>query len=79
MSKRWRLAGLFLAVAVFSYTLLTGKSVLPLSDDLPIVVSALYAAGGPRGAVEGWHRAESGRGARLRRSRGGRRRTAFAR
>ena len=44
MSKRWRLAGLLLAGAVFCYTLLTGKSVWPVPDGLPIVVSALYAA-----------------------------------
>ena len=44
MSKRWRLAGLLLAGAVFAYTLLTGKSVWPVPDGFPIVVSALYAA-----------------------------------
>ena len=44
MSKRWRFAGLLLAAAVFSYTLLTGESVWPVPDGLPIVVSALYGA-----------------------------------
>jgi hypothetical protein len=44
MSKRWRLAGLLLAVAVFSYTLLTGENPWPVPDGLPIVVSALYGA-----------------------------------
>ena len=44
MSKRWRLAGLFLAVAVFCYILLTGNNPWPEADGLPIVVSALYGA-----------------------------------
>jgi hypothetical protein len=51
MSKRWRVAGLLLAAAVFSYTLLTGESVWPVPDGLPIVVSALYAALAPFVAV----------------------------
>ena len=44
MSKRWRLAGLILAVAAFSYTMLTGNGLLAVTDGVPIVASAFLGA-----------------------------------